>query len=118
MIDLKKPRLTENNKYTGEADCATPCCDIHKDCALGKNAEKGGCFYELVSRLNELENAIESGELVLLVHGRWENRINEYFRTCSNCEISMGMLDGESLERFCYCPFCGAKMDLEEEKCD
>ena len=36
---------------------------------------------------------------------------HEIIRTCSACNISMGLSEGESLSRFKYCPFCGAKME-------
>lgn len=51
-----------------------------------------------------------------VVRGEWTHAINEYFRTCSVCGISMGLLDGEDLSRFKYCPFCGAKM--EDKPCE
>lgn len=43
--------------------------------------------------------------------GHWEQPLGENFRTCSNCGISMGLTEGENLDRFKYCPFCGTKMD-------
>ena len=43
--------------------------------------------------------------------GHWEQPLGENFRTCSNCGISMGLTEGEILDRFKYCPFCGTKMD-------
>lgn len=46
-------------------------------------------------------------------HGKWTHGINENFRTCSACNISMGLSEGENLSRFKYCPFCGAKMEVE-----
>ena len=45
--------------------------------------------------------------------GKWTHGINENFRTCSACNISMGLSEGENLSRFKYCPFCGAKMEVE-----
>lgn len=44
--------------------------------------------------------------------GKWTHGINENFRTCSACNISMGLSEGENLSRFKYCPFCGAKMEV------
>lgn len=44
------------------------------------------------------------------VVAEWIQPLNEHFRTCSNCNISMGLVEGEKLDRFKYCPFCGAKM--------
>lgn len=46
--------------------------------------------------------------------GHWEQPLGENFRTCSNCGISMGLTEGENLDRFGYCPFCGTKMDEKE----
>lgn len=114
MIDLNKPRYLVKDRLTGRVDKygheEKPCdyCYMKNGCAMNPS----DCWeLDMYLKLKSFELAIEFGELVPVVHGRWENRINECFRTCSNCEISMGMLDGESLERFCYCPFCGAKMD-------
>lgn len=42
--------------------------------------------------------------------GHWDQDPAGNFRTCSNCGISMGMAEGEILERFQYCPHCGTKM--------
>ena len=47
--------------------------------------------------------------------GKWTHGINENFRTCSACNISMGLSEGENLSRFKYCPFCGAKMEVNHE---
>ena len=47
--------------------------------------------------------------------GKWTHGINENFRTCSACNISMGLTEGENLSRFKYCPFCGAKMEVNHE---
>jgi len=52
-------------------------------------------------------------DAVPVVRGKWTHGINENFRTCSACNISMGLTEGENLSRFKYCPFCGAKMEVE-----
>lgn len=93
MIDLKKPRLTEKgNKY---------------ELLFG--------YEPLYARLQELENAIESGELVPVVHGEWEKSdVHNGFLVCSeckNCYIEPNWLDGL---RWQYCPNCGAKMDVKD----
>ena len=53
------------------------------------------------------------GTEIEIKRGKWTHGINENFRTCSACNISMGLSEGENLSRFKYCPFCGAKMEVE-----
>lgn len=63
-----------------------------------------------------LEKATE--DAVPVVHGRWvkdeeasKNHI-EYIYVCSSCENCEAW---GSAEKTNYCPYCGAKMDLEVE---
>ena len=49
-------------------------------------------------------------------HGRWSHFLR--YNTCSLCG---GVYvheydDGEKIQDFAFCPFCGAKMDEEEEQ--
>lgn len=54
-------------------------------------------------------------------HGKWE-RIEDYYDLstirCSLCheEWSFDCMDDVELLNYNYCPNCGAKMDLEEQK--
>ena len=50
-------------------------------------------------------------DAVEIIRAYWTTEINEHFRTCSNCHISLGLDKMETPERFKYCPFCGAKMN-------
>jgi len=45
-----------------------------------------------------------------VVYGEWIITINEHFRTCSICNISLSLKETEIPERFKFCPFCGANM--------
>lgn len=51
-----------------------------------------------------------------VVHGRWEDSIDEWFGTdvytCSNCRESYVLVEGTPKQNLWhYCPNCGAKMD-------
>lgn len=77
---------------------------------------------KLISKLNSKISALR-GKIAALedaannrtpLQGTWTHAINEHFRTCSVCNISMGLEEGEMLSRFKYCPFCGAEMETKE----
>jgi len=73
----------------------------------------------------ELENAIEDGELVRVVHGKWINFIGDFSTAeCSECGELFEVTPEEKPRKeyfdlfkqcYGYCPNCGAKMDGEEE---
>lgn len=55
-----------------------------------------------------------------LVHAKWikyENHIyDEYYHTCSACDNDWVCIEGSPEDNnMNYCPYCGAKMDLEED---
>ena len=73
--------------------------------------------------LYDIEN-IPASDIAPVVHGKWIIDEYEYF-TCSNCKESYyngaettsearEILDNNGA--YNYCPHCGAKMDLEDEK--
>lgn len=49
-----------------------------------------------------------SSDVAPVVHGRWENGC-----VCSNCTTHCGPRNKTAVMYYRYCPFCGAKMDLE-----
>ena len=97
MFDLNKPRLTaKGNKYELTVSLETLLFGYEPP------------YARLYARLQELENAIESGELAPVVHGEWiEVAKNDV--ACSACGNGVGFYSR-------FCPNCGAKMDLQEEK--
>lgn len=107
MIDLKKPRLTK--KYGGAFGLVKVKDDEQEVESPYPNTLKA--ILECFERLGELENAIESGELVPVVHGRWiksdEHKGVFVCGECKNCYIGEGWIDGF---KWSYCPNCGAKM--------
>lgn len=113
MIDLNKPRLTK--KYNGGFGLVKVKDDEQDVESPYPNTLKA--ILECFSRLGELENAIESGELAPVVHGYWQkDGCGEV--VCSACDdFPITDIDANPLEGFYpdYCPNCGAKMDLEGE---
>lgn len=99
MIDLNKPRLTE--KYGGGFGLVKVKDDEQEVESPYPNTLKA--ILECFNRLGELENAIESGELVPVMHGEWEF-VDDYTAKCSACG---DCVDDDSP----FCPNCGAKMD-------
>ena len=65
---------------------------------------------EIISKLADLEDKIENGELVEVKHGRWKMQNFIIFDSekvgyrCSECNTTW---DANTR----YCPYCGAKMD-------
>lgn len=60
--------------------------------------------------------AIPAADVAEVVHGRWEDSIDEWFGTdvytCSKCRESYVLVEGTPKENLWhYCPNCGAKMD-------
>lgn len=103
MIDLNKPRLTDKNKiYCIAVDCEM-CTSAETDCPCKQEND----FYD---RLQELENAIEDGELVPVVRGEWIEHEDEM--ECPQCGYFWNYCDNDT-ERFNCCPNCGAKMEVE-----
>lgn len=65
--------------------------------------------------------AIPAADVAEVVHGRWEDSIDEWFGTdvytCSKCRESYVLVEGTPKENLWhYCPNCGAKMDGGEEQ--
>lgn len=59
---------------------------------------------------------ISAADVALMVHGRWEDSIDEWLGTdvytCSKCRESYVLVEGTPKENLWhYCPNCGAKMD-------
>jgi hypothetical protein len=48
-----------------------------------------------------------------VVHGRWEDFCGNKMCCCSVCKAEFDNTCNEIHGEWCYCPNCGAKMDLE-----
>jgi hypothetical protein len=48
-----------------------------------------------------------------VVHGRWEDFCGDKMCCCSVCKAEFDNTCNEIHGEWCYCPNCGAKMDLE-----
>lgn len=69
--------------------------------------------YELANGILKAVGRVQQAptvDAVPVVCGEWIQPLGDKLRTCSNCRISMGLVDGELLCRFQHCPHCGAKM--------
>ncbi len=99
-LAIKLRRTVKLDKYTGDWPCL------------------------LLTDINDVPTA----DAVEVVHaewqdgyGGWENKKSYISIDCSNCEeyfkIPGGEEDAEEWKkRFVYCPFCGAKMDGDENE--
>lgn len=56
----------------------------------------------------EIKSLLQSADVAPVVHAKWIICSDGYYPYCSNCrkEPKGGMSN--------YCPYCGAKMDLED----
>ena len=77
--------------------CTEPCPQAEMAREIGEDR-----LYK-TQELIRLIKQIDSGELVPVVHGRWERR-GFFGHNCSNC----GALNDIDTN---YCPNCGAKME-------
>lgn len=72
---------------------------------------------EYLEMAADLFDKIADGDIQIVKHGRWENEYfeNVWWADCTNCKET-------TLSRYCrvssypFCPHCGAKMDLKEDK--
>lgn len=70
---------------------------------------------EMVVGVEDIEDA-PAADVAPVVHGRWEDSIDEWFGTdvytCSKCRESYVLVEGTPKQNLWhYCPNCGAKMD-------
>lgn len=89
-----------------------------------------GKVYDAVYRLQEIENILgdeyDLDQLKeMVVHGRWLNFYGDFTcAECSECGAIYDVVDvkpsgeifGEFEKEYKFCPNCGAKMDLEDDK--
>ena len=83
--------------------------------ALMEETQNGGWDIDR-KELKMILKYVPTIDAVPVVRGEWTYEINEYFRTCSVCRNSQALLAGENLSRFKYCPFCGAKIEGEQNE--
>ena len=55
-----------------------------------------------------LEN-IQTEDVSTIVHGKWIFNDDWWEFRCTNCNGAIG-----NIKKYEYCPYCGARMDLEE----
>lgn len=71
------------------------------------------CAKELL----EYRSKIENGELAEVKHGKWIFESNStHIGGREACSVCGKWLPCVIARDACYCPFCGAKMDLEEQQ--
>lgn len=68
-----------------------------------------GVFFD--EEQKALIRKMPAAEVAPVRHGRWIEHVNEYenWCECSECKY----MPDSPLDETPYCPFCGAKMDLE-----
>lgn len=115
-MDLNKPRCTCDDEF-GNADIVG-LEDVMPDLYANLDFNEMNRLTDALNRFRDLEVAIESGELAPVVHGRWINDDDGYYR-CSRCHQKAPMIpqyqDEPETELTKYCPKCAAIMDLEDK---
>ena len=66
--------------------------------------------------INDVIMNLPAADVAEVVHGRWEDSIDEWFGTdiytCSKCRENYVLVEGTPKENLWhYCPNCGTKMD-------
>ena len=70
-----------------------------------------------MNTLYEEMQALPVEDVAPVVHAKWIQCLETDEWTCSNCEVTQICFDFTPKELgMSYCPNCGAKMDLEEDK--
>ena len=78
----------------------------------------------ITEMIYELENSIESADVQPIRHGRWDFQGYQLFK-CTNCKemFTQDQLEAMQNHKDCeectfpnFCPNCGARMDLGDEK--
>jgi len=58
---------------------------------------------------------IPAADVVKVVHAKWVNINGTQAHYCNQCGMDFDLF-AYCKDKFLYCPYCGAKMDLEESK--
>lgn len=58
---------------------------------------------------------IPAADVAPVVHGKWERLNSTQKHYCSECGMDFDLY-ACIIKLFNYCPYCGAKMDLKEDK--
>lgn len=65
-------------------------------------------FINGIESVLEFAERLPAADVAPVVHGRWEHGC-----ICSSCTTHCGPENKTTAPYYRYCPFCGAKMDLE-----
>lgn len=76
--------------------------------AIRQLADETECNIAVLPDMAEKIREAPAADVAPVVHGRWENGC-----VCSNCTTHCGPKNKTAVMYYRYCPFCGAKMDLE-----
>jgi hypothetical protein len=67
----------------------------------------------LQATINNILDGLVAVDAVPVVHGRWEDFCGDKMCCCSVCKAEFDNTCNEIHGEWCYCPNCGARMDLE-----
>lgn len=88
---------------------------IRAICGTKCGCERDECGYEIPCQQVQMIEATPTTDVRKNVHGEWISTDLTGFERCSVCGALWGVdITGNLF--CCYCPRCGAKMDLKGEK--
>lgn len=108
LIDVDKLR-----QYIDDCEYCEKCDTKSSRCYVG--CELPDCVTPQWERVLNEQQTVEAQPVR---HGKWDyvTVVDEGFWRCSNCGTPSEALGARKLYK--YCPFCGAKMDAEQEKAE
>lgn len=72
-------------------------------------------FNAIMQEFAQRIKSMETIDYTPVKHGRWMGTFR-YGYYCSNCKRTVhGLHKEELIESYRYCPYCGARMDMEEK---
>lgn len=72
-------------------------------------------FYNGLEVARKIAHDMDAADVAPVRHGRWDNSKASFGEMCSECKFIVWW-DDDGPHKFNYCPNCGAKMEVTDER--